>query len=382
MAQKTKQPEHPQFDLKADDAGVGTLTLSGRLDARSTTGVWRDLEARLRQTSVSVLAVDAAGVEYCDGAGLALLHFLSMGGMAAPGAKVTVQGLKPEFQALFQRFTVEDYQKNLPQPLAHRPFAQSVGEATCEAVKELKDEVAFIGEVAGGLVANLARPKAMRWGEVWRVFELAGINALPIISLISLLIGLIIAFEAAGPFAMFGAQIFIANMIGIIMARELAGLMTAIILAGRSGSAFAAELGTMKVNEELNALETFGLSPVRFLVVQRVLAGILLTPLLTIYSIVVSILGGVMVMMAMGFSLVTIYNQMAQTLGYTDILIGVGKGVIFGALIAGIGCLRGLQTKQGPSAVGESTTRSVVTGILLVIVADAVVAVLLYFLHL
>ena len=180
---------------------------------------------------------------------------------------------------------------------------------------------------------------------------------------------------------MFGAEIFIANMIGIIMARELAGLMTGIILAGRSGSAFAAELGTMKVNEELNALETMGLSPMRFLVVQRVLAGILLTPLLTVYSIFVSIVGGVLVMLGMGFSLVTIFNQMAQTLHYRDILIGVGKGVIFGALIAGIGCLRGLQTKQGPSAVGESTTRSVVSGILLIIVADAVVAVVLYLVH-
>jgi phospholipid/cholesterol/gamma-HCH transport system permease protein len=136
----------------------------------------------------------------------------------------------------------------------------------------------------------------------------------------------------------------------------------------------------MKVNEELNALETMGLNPVRFLVVQRVLAGVLLTPLLTIYSIFVSILGGVLVMMAMGFSLLTIFNQMAQSLGWTDILIGVTKGVIFGALISGIGCLRGLQTKQGPSAVGESTTRAVVTGILLVIVADALVAVLLYYL--
>jgi phospholipid/cholesterol/gamma-HCH transport system permease protein len=229
-------------------------------------------------------------------------------------------------------------------------------------------------------VLNLARPKAMRWQEVARVFERAGVDALPIISLISLLVGLIIAFEAAAPFAMFGAQIFIANMLGITMARELSGLMTAIILAGRSGSAFAAELGTMKVNEELNALETMGLNPVRFLVVQRVLAGVLLTPLLTIYSIFVSILGGVLVMMAMGFALPTIFNQMAQSLRYIDILIGVTKGVIFGALISGIGCLRGLQTKQGHSAVGESTTRAVVTGILLVIVADAVVAVLLYYL--
>ena len=370
-----------RFDLKSAGGGATSLSLSGRLDAASTAFLWRQLDARFRQTPVSALEVDAAGVEYCDGAGLALLHFLNMGGMAAPGAKVTVTGLKPEFLALFQKFTVEDYQNNRPHPPAPSHLAEEVGKATCAVANGLKEEVAFIGEVAIGLVVNLARPKAMRWGEVWRVFELAGVNALPIISLISLLIGLIIAFEAAGPFAMFGAQIFIANMIGIIMARELSCLMTAIILAGRSGSAFAAELGTMKVNEELNALETMGLNPVRFLVTQRVLAGILLTPLLTIYSIFVAIAGGVLVMLAMGFSLVTIYNQMAQTLKYTDILIGVGKGVVFGALIAGIGCLRGLQTKQGPSAVGESTTRAVVTGILFVIIADAIVAVLLYFLH-
>jgi phospholipid/cholesterol/gamma-HCH transport system permease protein len=330
---------------------------------------------------VPALEVDATGVEYCDSAGLALLHFLSMGGMSPPGGKATVRGLRPEFQNLFQRFTAEDYQRNRPQPPAPGSVPEEVGRTVAAVANDIKAEVAFIGEVSCGLVANLAQPKAMRWGEVWRVFEQAGTNALPIISLISVLIGLIVAFEAEAPFAMFGAQIFIANMLGIIMARELSGLMTAIILAGRSGSAFAAELGTMKINEELNALETFGLNPVRFLVVQRVLAGILLTPLLTIYSIFVAILGGVLVMVAMGFPLVTIYHQMAQTLGYKDILIGVGKGVIFGAIVAGVGCLRGLQTRQGPSAVGESTTRSVVTGILLVIVADAVVAVLLHFLH-
>jgi phospholipid/cholesterol/gamma-HCH transport system permease protein len=378
----TRPDSSARFELKADGPGVGALTLSGHLDARSTASVWKDLDARLRHSPVSALEVNAAGVEYCDGAGLALLHFLSMGGMLPPGGKATVRGLRPEFQNLFQRFTAEDYQRNRPQAPTPNSVPEEVGRAVVAAANEIEEEVTFVGEVSRGLVANLARPKAMRWGEVWRVFEQAGVNALPIISLISLLIGLIIAFEAASPFAMFGAQIFIANLLGITMARELSGLMTAIILAGRSGSAFAAELGTMKVTEELNALETFGLNPIRFLVVQRVLAGILLTPLLTIYSIFVAILGGVLVMVAMGFPLATIYHQMAQALGYKDILIGVGKGVIFGALIAGIGCLRGLQTRQGPSAVGESTTRSVVTGILLVIVADAVVAVLLYLLHL
>jgi phospholipid/cholesterol/gamma-HCH transport system permease protein len=302
--------------------------------------------------------------------------------MTPPGTKISLRGLRPEFESLFQQLTVEVAQIKQTQPPVKAGLAEQVGRRTFEHWGDVKEVVAFIGELTSGLFANLARPKKMRWPEVWRVFEVAGVNALPIVSLISLLVGIIIAFEAAGPFAMFGAQIFIANMLGIIMARELACLMTGIILAGRSGSAFAAELGTMKVNEELNALETMGLSPIRFLVVQRFLAGVLLTPVLTVYSIFVSISGGVLVMMVLGFPLVTIYNQMAQTLHYSDIMIGVGKAFIFGALISGIGCLRGLQTKKGPSAVGESTTRAVVSGILLIILADSLVAVILYFIHL
>ena len=321
-------------------------------------------------------------MERCDGAGLALLHFLSMGGPSPTGVKASIKGLRPEFTDLYQRFSAEDYLKNLPQPTPRIGVAEHVGRATVSAGENWREGLGFLGEATVGLAGNLAQPKRMRWGEVWRIFEQAGVNALPIISLISLLIGLIIAFEASAPFRMFGAQIYIANMLGIIMARELAGLITAIILAGRSGSAFAAELGTMKVNEEINALETFGLSPIRFLVVQRIVAGVLLTPLLTIYSIVVSIAGGVVVMLTMGIPLITIYNQMAETLGIVDIMIGVFKGFIFGAIIAGIGCLKGLQTQRGPSAVGESATASVVSGILMVIVADAVVAVVLYVLNL
>jgi phospholipid/cholesterol/gamma-HCH transport system permease protein len=367
-----------RFELLPGAAGESTLRLGGRLDMFSTSRLWRDLGHRLPATPVKVLIVDASEVDYCDGAGLALLRFLRMGGMSPPGTQITVQGLRPELASLFEKFTAEDYQKNLPQAPAKSHLADEVGRSAVVLARDLREEVTFVGEVTAGLSANLAHPKSMRWGEVGRLFETAGVNALPIISLISLLVGAIIAFESSGPFRMFGAQIFIANMIGIIMARELGPLMAAIILAGRSGSAFAAELGTMKVNEELNALETMGLNPVRFLVVQRVLAGVLLTPLLCTYAIFVGIGGGVLVMVIMGFPLVTIYHQMAQTLKYQDILIGASKGVVFGALVAGVGCLRGLQTRKGPSAVGESTTRAVVSGILLVIMADAAFAVVLY----
>jgi len=374
----TSSSSPAQFELLPGSGGATTLTLRGRLNADSTAGLWRELDAQLQRTPATKLEVDASAVEYCDGAGFALLHFLGMGGMSAPNGTVTIRGLRPEFENLFQRFSATDYHQNRPQPPQKSHVVEDAGRISVELAHDLREEIAFIGDATVSLAANLAQPRRMRWGEVGRVFETAGVNALPIISLISLLVGLIIAFEAAGPFELFGAQIFIANMIGIIMARELGPLMTAIILAGRSGSAFAAELGTMKVNEELNALETMGLSPMRFLVVQRLLAGVLLTPLLSIYAIFVGIVGGVLVMLTMGFPIETIYQQMAESLSYQDILIGAGKGVIFGALVAGVGCLRGLQTKKGPSAVGLSATRAVVSGILLVIIADAVVAVVLY----
>jgi phospholipid/cholesterol/gamma-HCH transport system permease protein len=221
----------------------------------------------------------------------------------------------------------------------------------------------------------------MRWREVAVVFEKAGVNALPIVSLISLLMGLVIAFEAAQPLEMFGAQIFIADMIGLVMVREFSPIFTAIILAGRSGAAFAAEIGTMKVNEELNALETMGLDPVRFLVIQRIFAATMLMPILTAYSMAVGVLGGVIVMLAMGFPIAQIWSQLAGALHVHDVLLGAGKSLVFGTIVAGLGCLRGMQTKEGPMAVGDSTTRAVVAGILMIIVVDAVFAVVTYVLH-
>jgi phospholipid/cholesterol/gamma-HCH transport system permease protein len=369
------------FELKTLSGNAAALLLTGRLDARAVAVVWPALAKRLEESPPSALEVDASAVEYCDGAGLALLQHLKMGGMAVRGELVTVRGLRPELLKLFEKVTPRRFLKPELAPAARSGIVEEVGKAGRAAAADVIAEIGFIGDVVVGLGENLRRRRAMRWPEVWRVFEGAGVNALPIISLISLLVGLTIAFEAAGPFKMFGAQIFVANMIGIIMARELSALMTAILLAGRSGSAFAAELGTMKVNEELNALETMGLNPLRFLVVQRVLAGVLLTPLLTIYSIFVGILGGVIVMGAMGFSLVTIYNQLTQAVHCSDLLIGVIKGIIFGVIVAGLGCLRGMQTQKGPSAVGDSTTRAVVSSILLVIIADALIAGVLYVLQ-
>jgi len=246
---------------------------------------------------------------------------------------------------------------------------------------DVREQLTFLGGLVQDLATGLLSRRAMRWPEVAVVFEKAGVNAVPIVSLISLLTGVIIAFESAQPLAMFGAQVYTANIIGIAMIREFSPIFTAIILAGRSGSAFAAELGTMKVNEELNALTTMGLEPVQFLVVQRILAGMLLMPLLTAFSMLAGVLGGVLVMLAMGFPFAQIWNHLAGSVGVSDVLVGAFKAVVFGAIVSALGCLRGLQTKEGPSAVGDSTTRAVVAGILMIIIVDAVFAVLTNVLH-
>jgi len=248
-------------------------------------------------------------------------------------------------------------------------------------LRDLREQVAFLGRMSAELAAAIVHPGRLRWREVKRVCIAAGANALPIVSLLSFLVGLIIAFEGARPLAQFGAQIFIADMVGFGAVRELGPMMTAIMLAGRSGASFAAEIGTMKVNEELAALTTMGLDPLRFLAVQRVAAGILLTPMLTVYTMFTGVLGGSLVMMSLGFSWPVIYNEMAARVHLHDIGIGLGKSVVFGAIFSAVGCLRGFQTKEGPIAVGVSATRAVVTSIFLIILADTVFAGVGFILH-
>jgi phospholipid/cholesterol/gamma-HCH transport system permease protein len=213
------------------------------------------------------------------------------------------------------------------------------------------------------------------------VAEAAGVDALPIVALISFLMGLIMAFQAAVPLRQFGAEIFVANLIGLSMLRELGPLMTAIILAGRSGSAFAAELGTMKVRDEIDALKTMGLDPVRFLVVTRVVAAVAMTPLLTIFADLLGLIGGAVVMRSLGFPLITYFNQIQYAVTYGSLVGGLVKAFVFGILVAAIGCLRGLQTRTGATGVGESTTSAVVSGIILIAIADGIFSVIYYYLN-
>jgi phospholipid/cholesterol/gamma-HCH transport system permease protein len=372
--------ETARVDLREGAEGSCFLTLAGSLSVSSAAAVRREVAARLAKTRVASLEVDASGVEQGDVSGMALLYELAEGRLV-PGLRAEIRGLRPEFRTLLSAFPPGEALKSLEDAPARRRLFDEVGASTVSMLADLRAQMAFLGSLVQGFAAVLRRPRAMRWREVAVVFEKAGVNALPIVSLISLLMGLVIAFEAAQPLEMFGAQIFIANMIGLVMVREFSPIFTAIIFAGRSGSAFAAEIGTMKVNEELNALETMGLDPMRFLVIQRVFAGTVLMPVLAAYSMVMGVLGGIIVMLAMGFPFAQIWDQLVGALGVSDVLVGVTKSFVFGAVVAGLGCLRGMQTKEGPNAVGDSTTRAVVAGILMIIVIDSVYSVLTYVLH-
>jgi phospholipid/cholesterol/gamma-HCH transport system permease protein len=370
--------------LQTTPDGRARMRLAGRLDVRSVPACWRQLERELFPAKITSLEVDASGLEFCDGAGLALLRYLNMGkfvsaasSLAAP-VFVAITGLTPELQKNFLGFTAEDYEAFRAPRMKCHSLPIEVGNGMAQVGADLREQVVFLGDVVASLPSTLGNRKKMRWPEVRRIFELAGANAVPIISLISFLVGLIIAFETSQPLAQFGAQIYVANMIGLVMVRELGPLLAAILLAGRSGSAFAAEIGTMKVNEELDALKTFGLDPIRFLVIQRIVAGVLLSPLLAFYATFMGIVGGVLVTVILGFPLSLVLHQLASSVQFSDVILDAAKGLVFGIIVSAVGCLRGLQTHQGPSAVGVSTTRAVVTSILLIVIADAIFSVLYF----
>ncbi len=366
-----------EIEIRKDPAGGAVVVLAGILDVRTVGAARRELVARLHGPGLAPLSVDAASIARADVSGMEILWELAHGRIV-PGLPATVSGLRPELEAILAAYPTPAEVEAATASETGPAGVRAVGAGAVALASDLREIVGFVGALASGIAAAVRRPRTMRWAEVGRAFETAGVDAFPIVSFVGLLVGLIIGFEAAQPLKALGAELFVANTIGLIVLRELGPLMTAIVFAARSGPALAAELGTMKVNEELDALTTMGLDPIRFLVVQRVVAGTLLTPILTVYSMALGVLGGILVMMLLGFPLAVTWDQLQGAVGMHDVLVGASKGFLFGLLVSSLACLRGLQTKLGPTAVGESATRAVVSAILAVFVADGLLAVLTF----
>jgi phospholipid/cholesterol/gamma-HCH transport system permease protein len=252
-----------------------------------------------------------------------------------------------------------------------------LGQSVLDIAEATRALLTFLGQVAlafGQLMRGRARLRAV---DVWLIVQASGAQALPIVSLISFLVGLIMAFMSANQLQQFGAQIYVANLVGLSMAREMGAMMTGIIMAGRTGAAFAAQLGTMVVNQETDALITMGLNPMEFLVVPRMLALMLMVPLLCIYADLVGILGGAVVGVGMlHLGVAQYYQQTLSALHLLDFVVGLIKGSVFGILVALAGCLRGMQCGRSAAAVGAAATSAVVTGIVWIIMSDAVLTVM------
>jgi phospholipid/cholesterol/gamma-HCH transport system permease protein len=252
-----------------------------------------------------------------------------------------------------------------------------VGLATRSVMDNARDLLQFVGEFWIDTTRLVRGRAGLRWGDCLNEMQRCGAMALPIVSLISFLVGITLAYSGAIVLKRFGGEIWVADLIGVAMTREMGALMAAVTLSGRTGAAFAAEIGSMKANEEIDALATLGISPIRFLVIPRVLALGLMMPLLAMYANCLGILGG----MAVAYATLDIppaayWIEMLTIVDFQDIMVGVIKSVAFGLIVGLSGCLRGLQSERNASGVGKAATSAVVTAILLIIVADAIFAVL------
>jgi phospholipid/cholesterol/gamma-HCH transport system permease protein len=258
-----------------------------------------------------------------------------------------------------------------------KPWLERLGGSALRFWGELVDFTSFIGELSLSVVRLLTGRASFRAVDFGRFLQAAGPQALPIVSLIGVLVGAVLAFVGAVQLQMFGAEIYVANLVGLGSVREMGAMMTAIIMAGRTGSAYAAQLGTMQVNDEIDALKTFGISVIDFLVLPRTLALLLMLPLLTIWADVLAIIGGMLVgVLVLDIGLLEYLIQTQESMTLMDVAVGLIKSLIFALVIAISGCLRGLQSGKNSSAVGNATTSATVTAILLIVVWDAITTIL------
>lgn len=320
------------------------------------------------------LRFDATGLGRYDSSLLSLLVAL-VKHAETTDLKLDLAGLPEGIRALLSLALAVPEKKARPK-YSRETFFARIGHVGLGLTAGVYDVFAFIGETALALLRLLRGRALVRWSDTWLIIQRTGAEALPIVTLINLLVGVIIAFVGLIQLDQFGASIYVADLVGIGMVRELGCLMTAIIMSGRTGAAFAAEIGSMKVSQEIDALKTLGFSPMDFLVLPRMLALVLMLPLLTAYGNVMGMLGGGLVAPGFGVTWTQYIDQTIAAVTLPNYFAGIVKSVFFGAIVAGAGCLKGMQSGNSSSAVGLATTSAVVVSITAIIALDAVFAVL------
>ncbi|MDP1535587.1 MAG: MlaE family lipid ABC transporter permease subunit [Burkholderiales bacterium] len=360
--------QQPRLEIAADARGVraccaGAWTIHGLVELE------RSLEAT-QWPDDGELVIDAAAISVLDTSGAWLLQ-RTVRDLKKSGHAVRVDGLRPEFSALLEFVASRASALEVATPLQPGMLSQ-LGMRAWQNLSGALRMLSFVGESAAAFLRCLANPQRIRWRHLLHNLQTAGFEALPITGLLSFLMGIVIAYQGAEQLQRFGANIYVADLVGLSMVRELSPMLTAIIVAGRSGSAYTAEIGTMKVTEEVDALRTIGIGPMELLVLPKMLALMIALPLLTVFTDVTGILGGMVMARAhLDVSFSTFINRLDDAISLTSYLIGIGKAPVFAVIISLVGCYQGFQVSGSADSVGRQTTVSVVQSIFLVIVTDS-----------
>lgn len=351
-----------------------TIHLSGDLRMQDAAAIWRDIRGETAKDSGTVV-FDLSEVHAADGSVMALLVELRSE-LGARGVKAELAGANARVETIVNLYSGHEGVIKRTRRKPEGAFAQ-IGRATLEVKDEVKDILDFLGSMVLAALTLARHPRAGNWKDVPPLCEKTGANAVPIVLLINFLVGFVMAFQSARQLKMFGANIYVADLVGISLTRELAPLMTAIIVCGRSGAAFAAELGSMKVNEEIDALRTLGLTPFGWLVVPRVVSLVLVVPLLTLIADFIGISGGLLVgIVDLDLTANGYFIQTLTAVHPWDVLTGLLKSVVFAVAIALIACQQGFGATGGAEGVGKRTTSTVVTSLFAVVIIDAIFTVI------
>ncbi len=367
------------FEKKNDNL---LINLKGKFGLKNLKLFTSEITKSIRKQTPEKINIDFSGISYLDSAAaLAIIQiqkdaakkkidcFLINLNDEAKGIFSVIHGQALD-QASFKTAKFEDN------------FLIQIGQAAQDIANDIFNFITFVGELLSAVVYSILHPKSLRIKDILFYMQRAGVDGLPIVALISMLIGLIIAFMSFLQFRQIGANIYVPSLVSFAMVKELGPIMTAILVAGRSGSAFAAEIGTMVVNEEVDALKTMGFDPIRFLAVPKVLATIIVVPILTIFSDFFGVMGGLIVgLTGLDLTVHTYLTQSLKTIKVFDIVTSLIKAAVFAGLIAGIGCQRGFQVQSGAQDVGKYTTSAVVSAIFLIVVADSIFAVTFYYIQ-
>ena len=353
------------------------LSLAGRLDLHTTSTIWQRCLALQEKYKPHKLIIDAEQIDYCDGAGIGLFQTLQKL-QSQIDHQCIIRNLQTRFKKLLDLANKPSTEKEEILLDEDNRFRAHIGYFTVSVLKNICYNIMFLGVLSYQIVQTLLHPKNLRWQDMWKTAEDVGPQALPIIILIGFLIGLISTFQAAPSFGEFGVQIYLVDLVSLGLVREMGPLMTAVLLAGRTASSFAAEIGTMKINQEVDALTTMGLNPIKFLTLPRVIATILMTPVLNVFLVFSGLIGCALVIKTLGYPLSSFFTKLHSAIDLKDCIGGIVKVFAFGLVIASVGCLHGLKTLTGARSVGHSTTQAVVSSIIMVVIVDGIFASIYY----